>query len=108
MSASLVNPIQKRDDYKCQYCGKDGLASAESWHDSCIDHLNPRKYGGTNDADNRLACCHYCNAIKGDRHFESLEEARQYILQRRNELQADYEAVRKAVRGSGTQKDQNK
>ena len=99
MSAPLVNPIQKRDNYKCTYCGKDGLESAESWHDSAIDHFKPRKHGGTDEPDNLVTSCHYCNAIKGRRLFASLEEAKRYIFQRREELKADYEGVRKAVRG---------
>jgi hypothetical protein len=101
MPAPLVNPIQKRDDYICKYCGKDGLESLDSWHDSVIDHVIPRKYGGTDDPDNLVTSCHYCNAIKGDRRFASLEEAKGYVSERRKELMADYEGVRKAVRGAG-------
>ncbi len=99
MSTPLVNPIQKRDNYVCQYCGKDGLETLDNWHDSVIDHLTPLKYGGTYDPDNLVTSCHYCNSIKGDRQFASREEAKRYVLKRREELKADYEAVRKAVRG---------
>jgi 5-methylcytosine-specific restriction endonuclease McrA len=94
-----VNPIQKKDDYRCFYCGKDGLASLDNWHDSVVDHLLPRKYGGTDDADNLITSCHYCNAIKGDQQFASGEDAKAYVQNRRAQLQVIFESVRKAVRG---------
>ena len=95
----LWHPVQKRDNFICQYCHKDGLESLENWHDSVVDHFRPRKCGGSNEEGNLKTSCGYCNAIKGDREFETIEEARQYILKRRAELQKDFERVRKAVRG---------
>jgi len=93
-----IDPIQERDDYKCKYCGKDGLESLDNWHDSTVDHFKPRKYDGTDDPENMVTSCHYCNAIKGDLLFGSIGECRTYILKRRAELQITFEAVKKAVR----------
>src|SRR5262249_51242056 len=92
--------IQKRDNYICQYCGKDGLSSVENWHDCTVDHVIPRKRGGTDLHENLVTSCGYCNAIKGGRPFADLAEAKVYILHRREELQRDYEVVVQLVRGS--------
>ncbi len=94
-----IHPVQKRDDYRCQYCGKDGLLDLDNWHDCSIDHFTPQKHGGTDDESNLKTSCHYCNAIKGDRLFTTIEEARAFIKKRRQELQNEFERVCKAVRG---------
>lgn len=94
-----IHPIQKRDNYICQYCGKDGLASLDNWHDCTIDHVLPRRHGGQDTPENLVTSCGYCNAIKGDRAFDSVDDARRYVLQRRAELEADYQRVLNAVRG---------
>jgi 5-methylcytosine-specific restriction endonuclease McrA len=95
-----IHPVQERDDYICQYCGKDGLASPDNWHDCTVDHVVPRRHGGTDTDINLVTSCSYCNAIKGQRYFSSFEEAREYVLRRRQELEATFRAVVKAVRGS--------
>jgi 5-methylcytosine-specific restriction endonuclease McrA len=99
MAKPPIGTIQKRDNYICQYCGKDGLESLDNWHDNTVDHFRPRKYGGTDDSENLVTSCGYCNSIKGDQLFGSPEECKAYILKRRAELQITFEAVKKAVRG---------
>ncbi len=94
-----LDPVQLRDNYICQYCGKDGLGCLDAWHDSTRDHLIPLTKGGIDDPSNMVTSCSYCNSIKKDRVFDSLEAARAFVLKRRAELQADYERVRRAVRG---------
>jgi 5-methylcytosine-specific restriction endonuclease McrA len=94
----MVDPIQKRDNYICQYCGKDGLASLDNWHDSTKDHFIPQSQGGTSSPENLITSCGYCNAIKGEKLFSSLEAAKAYVLKRRTELQQDYEKVRNSMR----------
>lgn len=83
----LCHPVQRRDDLRCQYCGKDGLASLDNWHDLTIEYVRPQRHGGSDEPANLVASCSHCNSIKGDRWFESFEEARQYVLKRRQELQ---------------------
>lgn len=95
-----IHPVQKRDNYICQYCGKDGLASLDNWHDCRIDHFIPRKYGGTDDHDNLVTSCSYCNAIKGGRRFETQDAAHEYIMERRKELKEQFKRVVAAVRGT--------
>jgi len=48
-----------RDNYTCQYCGKNGNLT--------IDHVVPRSRGGDDAWENVVACCVRCNNRKGDR-----------------------------------------
>lgn len=50
--------ILARDAHTCQYCGRIA-------HDLTIDHVVPRKHGGTASWDNLVACCSKCNNRKG-------------------------------------------
>jgi 5-methylcytosine-specific restriction endonuclease McrA len=52
--------IFARDHYQCQYCGRNGMKMT-------IDHVVPRRLGGTFSWDNLVCACHACNAKKGDR-----------------------------------------
>jgi 5-methylcytosine-specific restriction endonuclease McrA len=52
--------IFARDHYQCQYCAKTSIKMT-------IDHLVPRRLGGTFSWDNLVCACHTCNAKKGDR-----------------------------------------
>ncbi len=64
--------ILKRDNYRCQYCGK--------WEpDLTIDHVIPKNRGGTESWENLVACCHKCNSFKGNR---TPEEAGMKLLKK--------------------------
>jgi len=52
--------ILARDAYQCQYCGRRGIKMT-------VDHVIPRRMGGTFSWDNLVCACHACNAKKGDR-----------------------------------------
>ena len=92
----IQEKVQKRDNYTCYYCGKDGLLSLDNWHDCTVDHFIPS--GGDNE-DNLITSCHYCNLIKGPKVFSTREEARKYIQNRRAELEKDFQTVKKVIRG---------
>jgi hypothetical protein len=106
MRSLPIHPIQQRDNYICQYCGKDGLASLDNWHDCTIDHFIPRSYGGTDEAENHVTACRHCNALKGESVFETMEHASSFIEQRRRDLQVVFQHVVTAVRG-GVSQEQN-
>ena len=53
--------LLKRDNYTCQYCGKEDKS------DITIDHILPRSQGGKNTYLNCVAACYPCNQRKGDR-----------------------------------------
>ncbi len=55
--------IFRRDSYTCQYCG------TETAH-LTIDHVLPRRLGGTHAWGNLVAACPTCNHRKGGRTME--------------------------------------
>lgn len=54
--------VFKRDQFKCQYCGK--AAPDVILH---VDHINPVSKGGDNDILNLITSCEDCNLGKSDR-----------------------------------------
>ena len=50
--------ILKRDSYCCQQCGQDN----GKLH---VDHIIPRRLGGTDSEDNLQVLCQKCNLSKG-------------------------------------------
>jgi len=54
--------ILSRDSYCCQQCGKDN----GKLH---VDHIIPRRLGGTDNDDNLQVLCQNCNLSKGGRFF---------------------------------------
>lgn len=48
-----------RDNFTCQYCGKDGNLT--------IDHVIPKSRGGVDSWSNTVVCCVRCNNKKGDK-----------------------------------------
>jgi 5-methylcytosine-specific restriction endonuclease McrA len=91
--------ILKRDQYRCQYCGLDGMASFENSLIMTVDFVIPRARKGKKDARNLVAACRPCNVLKGNRLFKSLDEAKQYVLKRRDELRQEWEAKTASLRG---------
>ncbi len=89
--------VFKRDQFKCRYCGLDGLNVFDHWLVLTIDHVHPRAHGGSRKMDNLATACRPCNLIKGKRVFSSLEEAKQYVLQRRQEWREKYREQTGAV-----------
>lgn len=54
--------VLARDRYTCQYCGKTFPRRELN-----LDHVIPRRYGGTTTWDNVVCCCKACNRKKGGR-----------------------------------------
>ena len=52
--------IFARDNYICQYCG---IRAKEL----TVDHVIPKRLGGTESWENLVCCCRKCNAKKGDK-----------------------------------------
>lgn len=52
--------IIKRDSHRCQYCGRMSAAMT-------VDHVTPKKLGGTDTWENLVCACIDCNNKKGDR-----------------------------------------
>ena len=84
--------ILARDHYRCRYCGLDAESSFENSLIMTVDFVQPRAQKGKKSADNLVAACRPCNVIKGNRKFNSLEEAKAFIMKRRAELRTEWEA----------------
>lgn len=84
--------ILERDDYVCQYCGLDGRASFENSLAMRVDFVIPRARKGKKEPKNLVACCTPCNTIKGTRVYASFDEAKAYVLKRREELNKIWQA----------------
>ena len=84
--------ILERDDYVCQYCGLDGRASFENALAMRVDFVVPRAHKGKKHPSNLVACCTPCNTIKGTRVYANFEEAKAYVLGRREELRKTWQA----------------
>ena len=52
--------VRARDKYTCQYCGVVMPPDLE------VDHIIPRRRGGSDRPDNLVAACHDCNQAKGN------------------------------------------
>ncbi|MGH9470339.1 MAG: HNH endonuclease [Terriglobia bacterium] len=92
--------VFKRDHFKCQYCGLDGLASFENWMLMTVDHIHAYAKGGLPKADNQVTACQPCNTIKGTRDFKSLAEARKHVQAKREEWRQVYQEQLEAARGA--------
>lgn len=52
--------VLARDNYVCQYCN-------ETSRELTLDHVVPKRRGGTTMWNNVVACCKKCNGAKGDK-----------------------------------------
>jgi 5-methylcytosine-specific restriction endonuclease McrA len=83
--------ILQRDQYRCQYCGLDGMTSFDNALAMSVDFVVPRARKGKKDPRNLVACCRACNMIKGRRVYSNFEEAKKYVLERREVLRKAWE-----------------
>jgi 5-methylcytosine-specific restriction endonuclease McrA len=70
---AVKKAVFERDNYTCQICGisRDGIAELlpglETKITWSIDHIIPRRCGGTDDMSNLQCVCYNCNNVKGDK-----------------------------------------
>lgn len=55
--------ILKRDNFTCQYCGRNVKEDKVKLH---LDHIIPKSKGGKNETDNYTTSCFECNEGKKD------------------------------------------
>lgn len=77
--------VFNRDHFKCQYCGLDGQHAFENWLVLTIDHIHPHAHGGTRKMDNLVTACRPCNLMKGKRIFATFDDAKKFVLGKREE-----------------------
>jgi 5-methylcytosine-specific restriction endonuclease McrA len=97
--------ILERDQFRCRYCGLDGMASFENALVMGVDFVVPRARRGRKTPENLVASCRPCNVLKGRRRFSNFDEARSFVLSRREQLRNEWESrrppqVRSASAGS--------
>ena len=64
--------ILARDNYKCQYCGKQSKSLT-------VDHVLPKFRNGQDTWENLVAACKNCNQLKGEK---TPEEAKMPLLKK--------------------------
>ena len=57
-----IDLVRKRAGDRCEYCRLAQELSGLRFH---IEHIIPRKHGGTDDVDNLALACPECNLRKG-------------------------------------------
>ena len=59
--------VCERAGYRCEYCGKDMLASLDDYDSMQADHIIPRNQEaqGCDTAENIALSCPLCNMLKG-------------------------------------------
>jgi len=56
--------VRERAGNRCEYCGhRQDWAPVVQFH---IDHILPRKHGGTDDSENLALACQHCNLHRRD------------------------------------------
>ncbi len=78
--------IFRRDDFQCQFCGKNNLPVKEL----TLDHINPKSRGGKSIAQNLVTACKTCNGRKRNR---TPEEARMPLITPLKPLKAGNNSV---------------
>lgn len=62
-------PINKRDGFRCRYCGLDGTQSFANWLSLSEDHLLPKGHAGRKDPQYIVTACMFCNGAD-NRYFD--------------------------------------
>jgi DNA-directed RNA polymerase subunit RPC12/RpoP len=64
MNAAIRRLVRQRADNRCEYCGhRQEWAPVVQFH---IDHIVPRKHGGTDQPKNLALACPHCNVARRD------------------------------------------
>jgi len=96
MSREDATKVFKRDYFKCQYCGLDGLHKFENWLVLTVDHIHPHARGGGRHMENLVTACQPCNLLKGKREYASFEAAKAHVLASREEWHQRFQVQVKA------------
>jgi len=87
--------VHCRDEWRCQYCGRDMLESLDAMMLITVDHIFPKGSGGGDSTSNLATCCVPCNQLKSNAPTLSIEDGRRVVSQRRAELLGHVKAAMK-------------
>src|SRR5262245_37832434 len=77
LSGTVRYEVLKRAGFRCDLCGIPADERAIE-----VDHIHPRRHGGSDDPSNLQALCYKCNANKGARDATDLRAVRQSLQAR--------------------------
>lgn len=90
ISHKIKNEVLKNQNNQCIYCGANfGEFRLNKKKTRLIrinpnyDHFIPWVYSRDNSASNIVAACSICNGLKSDKYFKTIEQTREYVLDRR-------------------------
>jgi ATP adenylyltransferase len=78
LSGTLRYEVLKNARFRCALCGTPAEEKALE-----VDHIRPRKHGGTDELANLQALCYSCNAMKRDRDATDFRSNRTFYDERR-------------------------
>ena len=62
--------VLERDRFTCKYCGASPRKNKDvKLH---VDHMKPKRYKGTDDLENLITSCAYCNLGKGQQFYPNI------------------------------------
>ena len=79
----------------CGYCGCVLFHSGKQWHKWQIDHILPKKKGGTDEEDNLMPSCPSCNKYKQVATLEQFREIVQNTIQVLNKNSTAYKVAKR-------------
>jgi len=85
--------IYERDNFTCRYCGWSGVTNFDQGllGSLTIDHVVPKKHGGSEEDSNLVVACHVCNMLKGQEKCSSIENDREIIARKRAKYRTWFE-----------------
>jgi len=92
--------MAKAYDYKCFYCDLDFLESPFNFSCAEVDHFKPRSIDGVEGEV--VPACRFCNKVKRNKQFATVEEAIAGVKRLQEEYLAKYRyaELRREHRGS--------
>jgi hypothetical protein len=97
-----------RAGFKCEYCGRDLLASVDDYDAWQVDHVFPASRRGPEDPENKAVSCKTCNFMKRNwipegttidsaRRDAMILEARRHIERKRAQKSASLSRMKELV-----------
>ena len=71
--------VFERDKGKCRYCGDDLLATIGVFSSATVDHLQPRRAGGSDELSNLVLACPTCNGLLSRSGLHTYDERNQFL-----------------------------
>lgn len=63
---ALKERLSEAQNHRCCYCGERMVFRANSPNQATIEHVQERKYGGSDGRENLVVCCLSCNQHRND------------------------------------------